>query len=181
VTRGDKAFDVHANTYRVDADVVACIEHRRYVRESGRLTYASGTTIHPDGGGRIINWPEQHYQNGVAKNNATNGNFKRLVRIMKNLRNYMAEEGRRAADPISSYLTECLIWNVPENGFMHTSYSNDVRYALAHLYNDTRTDEPCSEWGEINELKYLFRSSQPWNRAEVHRFLDAAWNFLDLG
>jgi len=29
VTRGNKAFDVHANTYRVDADVVPCLEHRR--------------------------------------------------------------------------------------------------------------------------------------------------------
>jgi hypothetical protein len=32
VTRGDRAFDVHENSYRVDADVVAAIEHRRYPR-----------------------------------------------------------------------------------------------------------------------------------------------------
>src|SRR5579871_5163105 len=30
VTRGKKAFDVHANTYRIDADVVPCFEHRRF-------------------------------------------------------------------------------------------------------------------------------------------------------
>jgi hypothetical protein len=30
VTRGNKAFDVHANTYRIDADVVPTFEHRRY-------------------------------------------------------------------------------------------------------------------------------------------------------
>ena len=28
--RGNKAFDVHANTYRIDADVVPTFEHRRY-------------------------------------------------------------------------------------------------------------------------------------------------------
>ena len=33
VRRGDKAFDVHANTYRVDADVIAAFEHRRYFRD----------------------------------------------------------------------------------------------------------------------------------------------------
>jgi len=33
VTRGDKAFDVHENSYRVDADVVACLEHRRYTTQ----------------------------------------------------------------------------------------------------------------------------------------------------
>ena len=30
VTRGNKAVDVHENSYRVDAEVVACFEHRRY-------------------------------------------------------------------------------------------------------------------------------------------------------
>ena len=30
VTRGNKAFDVHANTYRIDADVVQTFEYRRY-------------------------------------------------------------------------------------------------------------------------------------------------------
>jgi hypothetical protein len=30
VSRGDKAFDLHANTYRVDADVVPLMVHRRY-------------------------------------------------------------------------------------------------------------------------------------------------------
>ena len=30
VTRGNKAFDVHANTYRIDADVVPTFEYRRY-------------------------------------------------------------------------------------------------------------------------------------------------------
>ena len=31
VTRGNKAFSIHANTYRVDADVVACFIHRLYL------------------------------------------------------------------------------------------------------------------------------------------------------
>jgi hypothetical protein len=30
VHRGDKAFDIHANTYRVDADVVATFAHGQY-------------------------------------------------------------------------------------------------------------------------------------------------------
>ncbi len=58
VTRGKKAFDVHANTYRVDADVVPTFEHRRYLKNSyGSIYYLSGTELRPDDGGRIINWP----------------------------------------------------------------------------------------------------------------------------
>jgi Nucleotidyltransferase domain len=30
VTRGNKAFNIHKNTYRIDADVVPCMEHRLF-------------------------------------------------------------------------------------------------------------------------------------------------------
>lgn len=175
VTRGNKAFDVHENTYRVDADVVACFEHRRYSRHGG---YAEGTELHPDNGGRIINWPQQNYDNGVSKNSATGRRFKAVVRILKRLRNEMAEAGIAAATPMSSFLIECLVWNVPNEGFGHAKHKGDVRYALAHLWNETRSDDTCSEWGEINELKYLFRSVQPWTREQANAFLQAAWNYV---
>jgi len=179
VKRGNKAFDVHANTYRVDADVVPAFEHRRYgKRNDGTIYYHSGTELLPDGGGRIINWPQQNYDNGVAKNEATGRTYKRVVRILKNLRNEMEEEGIGAATPIPSYLIECLVWNVPNEGFGHSTYKADVRYVLAHLFNETRNFESCGEWGEVNELKYLFRSAQPWTREEANRFLDAAWDYI---
>lgn len=174
VTRGGKAFDVHQNNYRVDADVVACFEMRRYRRDG---TYIEGTSFAPDAGGRIQNWPRQHYDNGVAKNEATSRSFKAGVRILKNLRNEMADEGIAEAKPIPSYLIECLMWNVPNEGFAHDTYAADLRYALVHLFNNTRTDEACREWGEINELKYLFRATQPWTREQANQFIVAAWNY----
>jgi hypothetical protein len=104
VTRGDKAFDVHENTYRIDADVVATIEHRRYFRSSsGRLDCHSGTRLWPDSGGKIINWPQQNYDNGVAKNSRTGRSWKSLVRIVNRVRNEMADNGIAAA--IRSRLT----------------------------------------------------------------------------
>lgn len=173
VTRGGKAFDVHENSYRVDADVVACFEMRRYRRDG---SYIEGTSFVPDTGTRIENWPQQHYDNGVRKNEATSRAFKAGVRTLKNLRNEMAEAGIAEAKPIPSYLIESLVWNVPNEGFTHDTYSADLRYALVHLFNSTKTDEACSEWGEINELKYLFRSAQPWTREQANRFIVAAWN-----
>jgi hypothetical protein len=71
VTRGNKAFDVHANTYRVDADVVPCFEHRRYLETPQSHWFESGTELLPDNGGKIINWPRQNYDNSFAKNDAT--------------------------------------------------------------------------------------------------------------
>lgn len=175
VTRGDKAFDVHENTYRIDADVVPCFEYRRY-DTSGR--YIPGTAFLADSGKRIINYPEQNYRNGVKKNDDTGRRFKAVVRILKSLRAAMEADNIPAAKPIPSYLVECLVWNVPNVGFGHDTYTADVRYALAHLFNNTRRDDDCKEWGEVNELKYLFRPTQPWTKDQAHAFVSAAWDYV---
>ena len=177
VTRGKKAFDVHENTYRVDADAVAAFEYRRYHTDG---SYLSGTAFVPDGKFRIINWPEQNYANGVLKNKATGGRFKDVVRILKRLRNKMDDEHIAAAKPVPSFLIECLVWNVPDNYFGHDTFTSDVRHALAHLFNSTRKVEDCSEWGEVNELKYLFRDGQPWTMQHAHDFVSAAWDYLEF-
>jgi hypothetical protein len=176
VSRGNKAFDLRANTYRVDADVVATFEHRRYTVRDGTYSYVSGTELHPDRGDRIINWPHQNYDNGTAKNTATSTRFKKLVRVLKRLRNELADRGRAEAQPIPSYLIECLVWNVPNSSFGDGDYADDLRAVLLHVFSCTQGDSACSEWGEVNELKYLFRPGQPWTRAAVNTFVAAAWN-----
>ncbi len=177
VVPGRKAFDIHENTYRIDADAVPCFEYRRY-REDG--SYLKGASFIPDQGGRIINWPDQNYEHGVAKNDETGRRFKGVVRILKRLRNEMEEKNIAAAKPISSFLIECLVWNAPNEGFGHDTLNADIRWALAHLFNNTMKEESCKEWGEINELKYLFRSSQRWNRGQAHSFVSAAWDYIGL-
>ena len=69
IRRGDKAFDVHANTYHLDADVVPCIEHRWYLRDppDDQVWYVSGVNIRTDSGKGIENCPEQHYKKRVRK------------------------------------------------------------------------------------------------------------------
>ena len=180
VTRGNKAFDVHENSYRVDADVVPCFEHRRYTHKdaNGKCVHISGTEFRPDDGGRVINWPEQQYENGVWKNGKTGNRFKFITRALKRLRNEMAEESVSQADPVASFLIESLVWNVPNEGFGHEAYTNDVRSALAHTFNNTIQDEDCKDWGEVSDLKYLFRGVQPWTREQAHVFLGAAWDYV---
>lgn len=92
VERGNKAFDVHENTYRVEADVAPFFEHRWYHIDGD---YLSGVELRPDNGQpvKIINWPQQHYDNGVSKNMATGKRYKSMVRILKCLRNKTANNG----------------------------------------------------------------------------------------
>lgn len=101
-----------------------------------------------------------------------------MVRILKRLRNEMAEQGVSIAKTTPSYLIECLVWNVPGDGFSHDTYRADVRYVLAHVFNQARSDESCSEWGDINELKYLFPAQQPWTRQSAHSFVSGAWDYI---
>jgi predicted nucleotidyltransferase len=181
VTPGNKAFDVHANTYRIDADVVPAFEHRRYtgrVNADGSHHFLSGVAFLPDKGLRIINWPDQTYDNGVERNSQTGRHYKRVIRILKRLRNKMQAHRIPAAANIASFLIECLVWNVPLEAFQHDRYTDDVRHVLAQAFNNTQKDADCAEWGEVSELKYLFRPAQAWTRQQANQFLDAAWSYI---
>jgi predicted nucleotidyltransferase len=177
VTRGSKAFDIKANSYRVEADVAAFFEHRRY---NSSTRYISGVQMIPDDlkPPRIRNWPEQHYVNGVNKNVASQRRFKRVVRVLKSLSNEMSAHGIESAEKVPSFLIECLVWNTPNEYLMKSSYVLTVRATLAYLYDQTLNEASCSGWGEVSELKYLFRSSQPWSCASAHQFLSDAWDYV---
>lgn len=177
IKRGNKAFDVHENTYHVEADVAPFFEHRRYTVEGTPL---KGVELRPDNGkpSRVINWPDQHYSNGVNKNNNTGKRFKSLVRIFKSLCNEMSENGISESINIPGFLIECLVWNVPDSQFGSNTYTNDLYNCIVHLYNNTKTDETCSEWGEVSELKYLFRLNQKWTRQGANQFILACWNYI---
>ena len=181
VTRGNKAFDVHANTYRIDADVIPTFEHRRYTgRKNADSTweYFSGIAFIPDGGGLIKNWPEQNYANGVSRNNDTARRYKRVIRVLKNLQNKMRTDGVSEASNIASFLIECLVWNVPVTAYQHGTYSEDIRQIIIDIWNATKTDDACAKWVELNQLKWLFRPTQGWTRQQVHSFMQAAWNYV---
>ena len=103
VVRGNKSFDIKANTYRVEADVAAIFEHRRYTSE---YNYISGVEMPPDNYSppRLRNWPDQHYDNGVSKNTNTTRRYKKNVRVLKTLCNEMAENGVQSAKQVPGFL-----------------------------------------------------------------------------
>lgn len=177
VTRGKKSFDIKANTYRVESDVAAFFEHRRYTSKN---QYLSGVEMIPDNysPSSIKNWPEQHYTNGVSKNDRVSRRYKRVVRILKCLSNDMTANGIKSAENAPSFLIECLVFNASDRCFSSSTYKPMVREVLAYLFNETRSDANCSEWGEVSELKYLFRTSQPWTRQSAHQFISDAWNYV---
>ncbi|MBN2837075.1 MAG: nucleotidyltransferase [Candidatus Delongbacteria bacterium] len=181
VTRGNKAFDVHESSTRVDADVVALIEYRWYTTE---INYINGVMLYPDNSNlpNVINWPDQHYTNGVDKNNATGRRYKRVVRIMKKLRNEMVENGYPYLENVPGYLIECLIWNTPNTILIKSdNYYETIKNVIFYLFNELDKNDNYKEWGEVDEVKYLFRATQPWKKNDAQRFIRDAWNYVGYG
>lgn len=180
VKRSDKAFDIHETSYHVEADVAPFFDHRRYLSD-GSFIKPEGVELRTDNDGRrVINWPEQHYANGVEKNKATGMRYKALVRILKALSNEMAEKSIGDA-AIPGFLVECLVWNVPNDHFQNPTYTDDLAASLAFLHQKTSNFESCSDWGEVNELKYLFGSGQKWNYGQANAFIGIVRDYVGFG
>ena len=114
----------------------------------------------------------------MEKNKATSRAYKSLVRIIKSLCNEMSEQNIQQAKEVCGFLIECLVWNVPNSSFSHSDWTGDVRACLAYLFNNTKEEEKCMDWGEVSELKYLLRGGQKWTRQQAFLFIDKAWDHI---
>jgi len=178
VKRKDKCIKIIGNSYRIETDVVPTWKYRRY-SENGN--YILGTHFKSDSGIWIDNYPKQHIENAKTKNINTYRRFKRLTRVYRKLRYKMIEDGEFISDNITSFLLECLVWNVPNNIFNNNDrWTNRLKDSISHLYNETNELTTCKEWGEVSELLYLFHSGRKWTREDVNNYLVKMWNYLEF-
>ena len=136
VRSGRKAFDIHENTYRVAADVVPTFEYRDF----RHVPPTVGTSFLCDGR-VIVNFPQQHYDNGVAKNDATARRFKAVARILKGLRYELVNAGIASAEAVQSFEIESLVWNVPNPAFGALTLREDLKAVIGHIHARTGTDD----------------------------------------
>ncbi len=183
VNVGNKSIKVSSNTYRVDADCIVSFQYRNHeiINSRSKSSYVEGIKFIAKDGTEIINYPKDHIKNGIKKNNNTKKEYKKLVRIFKRIRNKMVDEGLTNKDVITSFLVECLVWNVPNDKITNTSSWNDaVKESIIYLYNKINDNE-CNEWGEVSERLYLFRGSRKWTKTDAKDFLHRMWNYLGYG
>jgi hypothetical protein len=177
IVRGNKAFNIRENTYRIAADAVPCFVYKNYYRNGG---VGEGVAFAPDKGTLVVNFPEHNYANGVTKNNATRQRFKDMARIFKRLRYKMMDDNVAAAQTVPSFLLGCLAYNVPKETLQLETYTSAVRESLRHLYAGTTNAQGCAGWNEVNERKLLFQDGQAWTYAQVNAFIVAAWSYLEF-
>ena len=177
VVRKNKCITVLGNSFRVETDVVPTWNHRRYNKDGN---YDLGARVSVDNGESVVNYPKQHIENGKLKNANTSRRFKRLTRIFRKLRYQMIDDGRYVNDSITSFLLECLVWNVPNEILNDVdTWQERLKASIQYLHEQTSSDAKCGEWGEVSELLYLFRGSRKWTREDVNSFLIDAWTYLE--
>ncbi|QIO70600.1 nucleotidyltransferase [Rhizobium leguminosarum bv. trifolii] len=178
VDASGKAIFVPGSGSRRDADVLACAEHREYITypASGQPVYREGIVFWKADGGQIINYPKQHSANCTDKHQATGGYFKPTVRIFKNIRNRMVEDGWLKQGGAPSYFLEGMLYNVPTNLY-GTSYQQTVINCFNHIYEmEDKSRLTCA-----NGIHWLIRPGHSvcWSPDQHTVFMEAFkqyWN-----
>lgn len=172
---GNKAIKVR--TPYLSADVVVCARYRLYdLQSSDPNCYVEGIIFWTLLEGRpIVNFPNQHYQNGVSKNKLTKGNYKPTVRTFKNARSCLVEKGFLLQTDAPSYFIECLLYNVPDNLYLdplRERFANIIRNLYGILSNTSKhTNFLCQ-----NRIVHLFGNTpEQWSVVDAIKFLETLW------
>ena len=156
VGQGNKSIKLKADPPRLAADVVVCMEHRRY---TGYNSYAQGITFWALRDKRwVVNYPKEHYKNGAAKSSRTYDRYKRTVRMFKNARNCLEDSHRISSSLSPSYFLECLLFNAPDQAFQYGF--QDSYCSIVNWINQTSLEQAVCQ----NCQQYLFGPSpEQWS------------------
>ena len=169
----DKCTRIKENSSRVDIDIVPTFRYRLYSLDGN---YEEGVAFYSDSDILIINFPEQHTENGIQKNNITRRRYKRIVRILKRFKSKMKEDGVLVSDAITSFLIESLVWNVRDDIFNQSNnYSDILKNVLADIYHNISKD-----WYEVSNILKLFDDDRKWSVDDVRSFINQVWIYGDF-
>ena len=156
VSQGNKSIKLRGAARRLAADIVVCMEYRKYTSIS---SYVQGMAFKASQDGHwVVNYPKHHISNGAEKSRQTRDRYKRTVRMFKNARNHLETTGQIGSKLAPSYFLECLLHNAPDwtyqNGFQGTYC------AIANWINQTDLERLVCQNGQ----QYLFgQTDEQWS------------------
>jgi hypothetical protein len=172
---GRKAVFVPGENNRRNADILVCEQFRPYISyDFGVHNYHEGVAFY-SGGERIENFPKQHSENCTTKHQATNGNFKPMVRVFKNMRNRMIKKGLLSDGVAPSYFIEGMLSNVPNDKF-----TGDYGDMFVACFNWVVTADE-KRLTTASGLHWLVRGNTLvcWPSANFHAFTAALKKYLE--
>ena len=176
VEMGKRAINIKANGNRRSADVIVCMGYKQFTEY---LPYSvkslDGVLFYDSSGNEIVNYPKYHAANCVAKNQATGGKFKPLVRVFKNMRGKLIDDRLLSEGDAPSYFLEGMLWNVPDTA-LAGSYQEAVAKSIDWLNACDADQLLCA-----NRMYVLLNPESPvtWRREKFGGYLAGAihlWN-----
>lgn len=176
VVAGKKAVFVKGNGSRRDVDILVCAQYRRYRNASNGIDaqYDEGVCFWSEGR-QVSNFPKQHAQNCTTKQGITNQWFKPTVRVYKNMRNRMIDDGCIAEGVAPSYFIEGMLWNVPVDRF-GTNYQDSFVNTFNWVLGVDKSKLACA-----NDLFWLVRDNAHncWSTASLQNYLAATRQYWE--
>lgn len=145
VEPGTKAVMIKPLHNRRKTDVLIAIKHKKYSRFTsvGNEEFITGISFHKIDGTRVVNYPTQHRDRLITKNQNTGEYFKHIVRIFKNARQKLIQQEVIEAGVAPSYYIEGLLYNVPNERF-GTSYVDSMVNSINWLMEADRSTFVCA-------------------------------------
>jgi hypothetical protein len=174
-TSGKKAVKIKTNGNRRSADVLICQDFRRYLKYTGSNDYTTGVGFLATDDTLIENYPKFYSTTLTAKHQVTKQWLKPTIRIFKNIRNRLIDDGKLKNGVAPSYYLEGLLWNAPTEVF-GTSYNATVFNCLKWMSELYESELICA-----NAMFPLLGDNSPvkWSPANFRTFRSQAislWN-----
>lgn len=170
VTVGNKAVVVSGNnSSRLDCDLLVCNSYRKYISyTSNSNNYIEGILFETENDipkKPIINFPKRHLYNGSIKNSSenTNGRFKPVVRILKNIKATMIKKGNIIEGLTPSYFLECLVYNSKDSNFRKTHFREIIVAIMDQFHQDIESGTIANYLVQNKQRKLFGNEDQQWN------------------
>lgn len=137
IKEGNKSLKVTGTDSRLYADVLPCLQYRKYVYfySHDNQKFIPGVRfLTKKEEQEIVNYPKVHIDHGEKKNaqHRTNEKYKDLVRIAKSIKHKLSDDGIIDPAIAPSYFIECAIYNVPDPLFSN-DHSSNLKNAVNYL------------------------------------------------
>jgi len=172
---GGKSLKVSGDDNRLPADVIPCVTYRRY---DGLNLQAEGMKFfNKNDSNWIINYPLLHINNGEDKNskNRTSHQYKKTVRMFKNIREYIIGSSDKLRKIYPSYFVECLTYNILDHLFessLQSTFSNSTRFLINSIKDGTYKKfvtqsrqeyligKSHTQWPDENAIEFINKLSE---------------------
>jgi len=178
VRLGKKSIKVETSLGRRTSDVVPAMQFRRYATfiDQNNCTAHWGIQFFDSSNNPIVNYPKYHKERGEEKNQEarTRGQYKATIRLFKNFRNHLVDNGSIADGVAPSYFIECVLHNIPDNLF-RGDFTDTVPAILNYLLNTPYAGFLCqngvvrligsgsTQWPENNFATFVLAARNAWD------------------